>query len=213
MFKLLKLTKTTNFILGLYLVGITVILLTSVLGHGGTLIFGLKTVSWVLVLLFAVVQLSNFQNGFKADYIYFKPNQLNLVLNWAFFTPILILLYLIYTNKWNPQGDLTSQNLGIPNLAFPYYYAFISVPIQQSLIFGDLLKRLRTKFKPATTIGLTTAFYVLIHTFYPNPTHVMVGALVLGLIWSFITFKSKSIFGNLITHAVIGLIAIALNLA
>lgn len=213
MFNLLKLTKTTNFILGFYLAGISIIALTSVLGYGETLIFGLKTVSWVLLTLFLLVQLSNFQNSFKTDYEYFKPNKLNLVLNWSFFTPVLILLYLIYINKWYPQGNLTNQNLGIPNAAFPFYYVFISVPIQQSLIFGDLLKRLRTKFKPAVTIGLTTAFYVLIHTFYPNPIHVMSGALILGLIWSFITFKSKSIFGNLITHAVIGLIAIALNLA
>lgn len=200
-----------NNILLVYLVSLVLIVAPSVFGFGSANFYGVKYAYLILVGLFSLVVFDRIK--YKKSFSYFKYNRQSLILNLAIFTPIVLIMSLFYVNGWYTKGDLSGLNLGIPYPSFPILYVLISVPLQQSLIFGDLLQRLSHRYSALVAISFTTVFYSLMHSYYPQQVSILIGTLVLGSIWGYISYKTKSIFGNLITHTVVGLLAMFMNLA
>ncbi len=203
--------KFQNLSLLAYLLATISIIMLSYLNLANSVFYGLKLVYWILAALWLLTYFLNYKDN--PSNTYFKINPDNLKLNLIWFVPIIFTMLIFYTNGWYQKGDLSALNLGIPNPTFPIVYVFISVPLQQSLIFGDLLEKLSRKYSKTITIFLTTIFYSLMHSFYPKPFALLIATFCVGLIWASISYKTKSTFGNLISHSVLGLLAMLMNLA
>jgi len=200
-----------NFSLISYLAAIVLIVILSFFNLANSLFFGVKMVYLILIILFILTYFLNYLD--KINYDYFKFNKESLQLNLIFFVPIIFVMLIFYFNGWYQKGDLSNLNLGIPYPTFPIFYVLISVPLQQSLIFGDLLNKLSPKFSKIIAIFASTVFYSLMHSFYPQPFNLLILTLVAGLIWAYISYRTRSIFGNLISHSIVGLLAMMMNLA
>jgi membrane protease YdiL (CAAX protease family) len=147
------------------------------------------------------------------NYSYLKLSWNSVKLNFIYFSPFFTVLLVLYLLKWYPQEGLSYLNRGIPNTQFVIFYSFISVPLQQTLIFGELFNKLKPHFSPKITVILLATFYSLMHIYYPQPFLILIFTFVFGILWSIIRFKSDSIIGNILVHVLIGLFSFYLQLA
>lgn len=145
-----------NFSLISYLAAIILIVILSFFNLANSLFFGVKMVYLILIILFILTYFLNYLD--KINYNYFKFNKESLQLNLIFFVPIIFVMLIFYFNGWYQKGDLSNLNLGIPYPTFPIFYVLISVPLQQSLIFGDLLNKLSSKYSKIIAIFATKIF-------------------------------------------------------
>ncbi|GAB4147945.1 MAG: hypothetical protein OHK0017_10230 [Patescibacteria group bacterium] len=172
-------------------------------------VFGLRVTYYPIILFWAYLFLIS--KSSDNNFSYFKWVAMSLQKNMLFVLPWLIIFGILYAKQWYPQGNFNMR--GIPYPLFPVLYALISVPIQQSLIFGEILFRLKHYYNATIAIILTALFYSGIHIYYPDPVIIIVSTFGMGIYWARTTIQNNSIIGNMVAHIIIGLLAFSLNLA
>jgi len=119
---------------------------------------------------------------------------------------------LVNTNSVSQYVGLADRGFG--SIYFVIFYIFIGVPLQQLLIWGDLLERLNAIGIPRILhYVLLPAIYSLSHGFYDKPEIILVGTLLLGVCWTYSTKVTESLIGNYVVHVSIGLAMFALQIA
>ena len=174
--------------------------------------WGIRSVYWPIISLWLFFKIESFFIVKTSKNNYFKFNFQTIKLNLYLILIFSLIFIVIYFNKLYPQGDLTNLNRGIPNLYFPFLYAFLSVPLQQDMFFGELYNRLST-FSNVFRYFFISCFYSLTHIYYPQPQLILLVTFGLGLYWVYCRQKSQSVWGNILAQIVIGLTSFALNFA
>jgi membrane protease YdiL (CAAX protease family) len=144
---------------------------------------------------------------------YVKPNGKSFFHSSIYCLPIIIVLLSLYLLGWYPKGDLGYLNRGMPYPLFPIVYMLIIVPIQQIFFFIYIPKVLIPKYSVVLRYSIIVLCYASIHLYYPQPWIIWGATLILGFIWYYVANKTQSIWGNMIYHTIIGIIAFALNFA
>jgi membrane protease YdiL (CAAX protease family) len=174
-------------------------------------VFGIRAVYFPLLVFFLVMLAINLIS--KKDFSYLRFDTEAFRLNLIYFFPFILIMLLMLVFGFYPQQDLSHLNRGIPYPEFILLYSLISVPVQQILIFGEVLRSNQNIFTNKVSILLTALFYSLIHIYYPQGQIILISTFIFGLIWAYITIKTKSVFANILFHIVVGLFAFSLQLA
>ncbi len=174
-------------------------------------IFSLRAVYTPLIFFFITMVFINLLS--KKDFSYLKINLESIKLNLICFSPFILTMALMIVFGVYPQEDFSHLNRGIPYPEFIFLYSLISVPIQQTLIFGEILKYNQRVFSKELSILFTALFYLAIHLYYPQPLLILISTFVFGILWGYIATKTQSISGNIILHIIVGLLAFYLKLA
>jgi membrane protease YdiL (CAAX protease family) len=155
--------------------------------------------SWLLLALFLSTK---YLKDTKENYFknYFNKG----FLTWGLFglIPILYLFYFL-----DIQNILRESNLSISFLTeYKYYSPIFSVVFEETLFRGFMLPFLVKYLKPFWAIVLQSLLFTFSHycwwIFDPEQS-IGAGSLyifIVGLIWGFIAYKTKSIYPSIISH-------------
>ncbi|MBP8979278.1 CPBP family intramembrane metalloprotease [Candidatus Dojkabacteria bacterium] len=95
---------------------------------------------------------------------------------------------------------------------FYLFYLFISSPVQEFL-YRSVFKYFETKklFSPVVALILSSVLYSFVHIIYKDIFLLLI-TLVIGIIWYTVYGKTKNLLGVSISHAVLGILTIALGI-
>jgi len=136
---------------------------------------------------------------YKLEYIYLSKGKLALGLLIGFLTFILFGLFALLSNKQSIEPAFISKNL-VWILLFVFSNAFM----EELLFRGILIKSLNNFLKPVWTIVLTAIVFAAAHlqvTYTPDVLFLALIVLILGLIWGYLIYYTKSIIASVLFHA------------
>ena len=148
-----------------------------------------------------------------------RYRQLKLIGSWKdsihyntiFAAVILIIMYAV--TQIDALQIIQNPNGGITGPALIPLYLFLVVPLQQIIFFGDLTSRLTNLTSaPSFKIAINVSLYALIHLYYPEPWFILISTSILGSVWYRISQTTESIVGNILSHGLIGAIALYLQI-
>jgi len=137
--------------------------------------------------------------GHKLKDIYLTKGKLTLGLIIGFITFILLGFLAIY----NPEQPIGSEFL-IKNSVWILLFIFSNAFMEELLFRGIFLKQLTKFLKPVWTIILTSIVFAAAHlqvTYTADVLFFTGIVFILGLIWGFLMYFSRSIIASLLFHA------------
>jgi hypothetical protein len=132
----------------------------------------------------------------------------NGILSFLFLALLLIAYFLGSLRSPNiPGTDTTSK------IAFIIFYIFISGPCQEflyrSFMFALMERAGIAEMLPKLVISAIT--YCFLHIFYRDLITLMV-TIIMGFIWGYVYYKKPNFWGVMISHSILGAVAIAVGL-
>jgi membrane protease YdiL (CAAX protease family) len=119
---------------------------------------------------------------------------------------------LFYMN-WYPTV-VEDEIRGLPTTSFALFYVTVSVIAQQWVYFGYARNRVKEiSGNPIIQSVVVSLLYSLIHVYYPDNFGILLATFAVGNVFYYMTYRTNSIVGNIISHSIFGIIAFALNFA
>jgi membrane protease YdiL (CAAX protease family) len=176
------------------------------------LYFGLlpfTTYYWILMIMALILAAYAIQKGVTAKELGFRKDNLKraLIFNGIYSLIAVALLYVIFSLHVLPSAGREEQ------VAFYFFYVFLSAPIQEFIFRSLMFHELRLFFgnRKWMLIILSAVIFSVSHAFFHN-WGVLLVTFVTGLFWGYLFEECPNYWAVVASHAFLGAVAVFLGI-